>query len=252
MNYFESITDCCHYLLNNFPAAKQCKDYIDIRLNSGSQTSFKLGYFPPANYIDALIMEIGEEPLYKAELILKFEVSDSLCPRTVNRLFFEHHPLIMPYRDVYGKIIGLMGRTLLSEDERKKSDIAKYKNTTFKKGNNLFGLFESKKNIIENDSVFIVEGQFDVIKAHEIGLKNVVALGSANMTMQQFTLISRYTRNIKLLLDNDDAGEKGRSLIMQKFGQHANIKNFYLQQTVKDLDECLSLTPEMPYFIVKN
>ena len=47
--------------------------------------------------------------------------------------------LVMPYRDVYGRIIGIVGRSILSDNERKNKNIAKYKNTHFAKRSNLFG-----------------------------------------------------------------------------------------------------------------
>jgi DNA primase len=47
----------------------------------------------------------------------------------------------------------------------------------------------------------------------------------------------RYTNNIVLLLDNDEAGEKGRNLIINKFGKFANIQNMYIPPSYKDIDE---------------
>jgi len=124
--------------------------------------------------------------------------------------------------------------------------IPKYKNTSetnaFKKGNLLFGLYENKQSIIEKDCVYIVEGQFDVIKAVEKGFTNIVALGNSHMTSYQFSVISRYTDNIFLLLDNDEAGEKGRKRIVEKFGKLANIQNFYLPESYKDIDEYFTKT----------
>lgn len=57
------------------------------------------------------------------------------------------------------------------------------------------------------------------------------------MTSYQFSVISRYTDNIYLLLDNDEAGVKGRRTIRKKFGDFANIQNFYLPKEYKDIDE---------------
>ena len=74
----------------------------------------------------------------------------------------------------------------------------------------------------------------------EGGIKNIVALGGSNMTHYQFSIINRYTNNIFLLLDNDEAGEKGRKRIIELFGKHANIRNFYVPEPYKDIDEFLS------------
>jgi DNA primase len=102
-------------------------------------------------------------------------------------------------------------------------------------------LYENKQHILEQNCVYVVEGQFDVIKAVEKGFKNIVALGGANMSPYQFSVISRYTDNIFLLLDNDQAGEKGRKLAVNAFGKLANIRNLFLPKPFKDIDEALTM-----------
>ena len=83
----------------------------------------------------------------------------------------------MPFRDPYGKVAALVGRSLLSEKERTEKKLPKYKNTKpFLKGHNVFGLYENKQTILDKNSVYVVEGQFDVIKAVEKGLKILLLL----------------------------------------------------------------------------
>jgi DNA primase catalytic core len=249
----ESIVDSCSFLLNNFPEAQECKDYLNLRLNRESQEKFQFGFFPKTSDLSAIITLVGEDILKETKLFYTKEIEDSLAPRSLNFSFFEHYPLILPYKDAYGQIVALVGRTILSETERKKLGIPKYKNTVFQKRNHVFGLYESKRNILEQDCVYVVEGQFDVIKAIEAGFKNIVGLGNSNMTYYQFSIISRYTNNIFLLLDNDDAGEKGRKRIMELFGKYANIRNFYLPEPYKDIDEYLSNNSrESLSFVVKD
>jgi DNA primase catalytic core len=234
------VSESCHYLLYNFPEAKSSKDYLDSRLSQESQDKFEFGYYPGVSNIKALTSMIGENSLKDLELIYTNNVEDAISPRKIDHSYFENYPVIMPYKDCYGKVVGLVGRTLLSEDERKILKIPKYKNTEFKKGNHVFGLFEAKESILKHDCVFIVEGQFDVIKAHENGFTNIVALGNSNMTPYQFALICRYTNNIYLLLDNDEAGKKGRTRVMSKFSSYANIKNYYIPEQYIDIDNYLS------------
>lgn len=252
MKLLEDIADSCHFLLNNFPEAKEYRNYLDSRLNEESQKKFKIGYFPDSNYIDILIREFGEEALTKLELIRKWNFTDSLGYSQKNKSFFEDHPLIFPYRNACGEIVGFIGRTLLPEEERKQKKLIKYKNTDFKKGNCLFGLYEAKSSILEDDCVYIVEGQFDVIKAHEVGFKNVVALGNSIMTPFQFALICRYTKNINLLLDNDQAGDKGRKIVKDKYAKLANIRDFFVPEPYKDLDEYIKENPGRPILRIKK
>jgi DNA primase len=247
------IIEACKYLLNNYPEAQACKEYLNARINSNSQELFEFGYFPNIENIAVLTSLVGNDILNDNSLFYSKEIQDSLFPRKINFSFFEHHPLIMPYKDVYGNVVGIVGRSLLSEKERKQNKISKYTNTNFTKSRHLFGLYENKRHILDKGCAFIVEGQFDTIKAVECGFNNVVSLGSAGMSDYQVSLISRYTNNLCLLLDNDEAGEKGRKRIIDKFGKHVNIHNFYITESYKDVDEYLSNNScEELSFIVKS
>jgi DNA primase catalytic core len=237
---FEQIIQSCRFLLENFPEARSCQEYLDTRISKESQELFQFGYFPDSNNLSALSSLIDENILKEEKLIYSKNIEDCLFPRKANFGYFDKHPLIMIYRDAYGKIIALIGRSLLSEEERRLQKIPKYKNTVFLKGHHVFGLYENKASIIENDCVYVVEGQIDVIKAMERGIKNIVALGNSYMTPYQFSVITRYTNNIVLLLDNDEAGLKGRSRIVDKYGKLANITHLYIPESYKDIDEYLS------------
>jgi len=244
----DKIVESCRYLLTHFPDAEDCRNYLDSRLTEQSQSLFQFGYFPNIQKIQVLLDMVGEDCLRQSKLLYSRDIADSLGPRSLNFCYFENHPLILPFRDTYGNVVALIGRTVLSEFEWKALEIPKYKNTAetnqFKKGNLLFGLYENKNSIIDQNCVYIVEGQFDVIKSVEKGFTNIVALGNSHMTSYQFSVISRYTDNIYLLLDNDEAGRKGRKRIVEKFGKLANIQNFYLPEGFKDIDEYFTKSGE--------
>jgi DNA primase catalytic core len=237
---FEDLIEASSFLLHNYPGAKQCREYLNSRLSGESQNIYKFGYFPDNDNMAALTSIIGNEMLSSLNLEYSRSIEDSMSFREIRISYFNDYPIIMPFKDTYGSIVAIVGRTLLSEEDRKMKKIPKYKNTKFTKGNYLFGLYENKKEIINKDSVYIVEGQFDVIKANEKGLKNIVALGNNNITPYQFSVITRYTNNIFLLLDNDEAGMKGRKSIVDKYSGFANIRNFYLSDQYKDIDEFFS------------
>lgn len=240
MSTFDKITKIASDLLYSSDLASECRNYLSSRLNEEAQKIFNFGFFPPFEYLSLLSSYVSLEELQELSLLYLRDAATSEGIMHYNHGYFDLHPLIMPYRNCYGEIIGLVGRTFLSEEERKELGIAKYKNTQFVKGNHLFGLFEGKEEIIRKGFVYIVEGQFDAIKAYEQGIRNVVALGSANMTGVQFTLISRYTNDIRLLLDNDSAGTIGRERIIKKFGRCGkSVRNVFLPSGYKDLDEFL-------------
>lgn len=241
---YDKIIDSCRFLLHNFPEARETKAYLDSRLSPESQELFQFGYFPGISNLKVLTDLIGEDSLREADLYYTKTIEDSLFPRTISFPYFEDYPLVMPFKDVYGNNVAMVGRTLLDDAERSLRKIPKYKNTknnqNFRKGQCLFGFFESKQSIIEQNLVYVVEGQMDVIKAMEKGFTNIVALGTNNMTSYQFSVISRYTDNIILLLDNDDGGAKGRKNIVNKFGKLANIQDFYIPERFKDIDEYIT------------
>lgn len=252
----DKIVESCRYLLENYPEAQTTKDYLNSRLSQESQELFGFGYFPSGPNLSVLMDMVGEEVLLEDELLYYKTIEDSMGPRRYPACYFEHHPLILPFRNAYGEVVGLVGRSLLSDEERSAEKIVKYKNTKeskfFKKGNLCFGLYENKKHIIDQNCVYVVEGQFDVIKAVEKGFRNIVGLGTNSMSAYQFSVISRYTDNIFLLLDNDEGGDKGRKRIIDKFGKFANIQNFYLPSPYKDIDEYLTKTgEESVFFVVK-
>jgi DNA primase len=256
----EQIVQSCQFLLHQYPEAKDVKNYLDSRLSQESQDKWGFGYFPDVNNLQSLIDLVGEDLLVKSKVLVTGCIEDSWMPRKVFRNYFQDYPLVMPYRNAYGQVVGLVGRSLLGERELKEKKIAKYKNTRetmeFKKGNLLFGLFENKKNILEKRCVYMVEGQIDVIKAGEIGLYNVVGLGTSSLTSWAFSVITRYTDNIFLLLDNDEAGQTGRERIVRKYGCLANIHNFYVPEEYKDVDEYISKEKITNYtqmdFVVKD
>lgn len=250
------IVESCQFLLKNYPEAREVRDYLNNRITSKSQDRFRFGYFPNMNNVGVLTDLVGEQELMDMELLYYRYIEDSLFPRRFKFCYFENHPLVIPYRDAYGNVVGVICRSLLTDSELKEKKQSKYKNTKFEKGYCVFGLYENKQHILDKNCVYVVEGQFDAIKAMEIGFKNIVALGNNNMTSYQFSVISRYTDNIILLLDNDEAGETGRGRAVDKFGQLASIRNFYIPESFKDIDEYITKEGIGNYadlsFVVRN
>lgn len=238
-NILDEIVSSCRYLLNNSPEGEEYLTYLNGRLTSEMQEKFAFGFFPGAKNLKLLTAFVSEDKLKQAGLLYDYIMRDSVSARVIHTCYFEDNQLIMPYKDVYGKVVGLVGRTLLNDEARTEQGVSKYKNTDLKKGKHVFGLYEAKQSILEKDFVYVVEGQFDVIKAMEKGIYNIVALGNATMSMYQLSLICRYTKNIYLLLDNDEAGEKGRKRTMKEFNDAANLSNVYLPFGYKDIDEYL-------------
>ena len=235
MSRLECIINACQELLLSFEPAGEVQDYLDKRIPRDAQKKWGFGYFPPNQHLEALISIVGVVPLKEHNMIYNKITPEGLVLSSI----MKDHNMVMPYRDQYSGAIGIVGRTILSENERSKINLEKYKNTHFKKGKYLFGLDEAKYSIIKNNVCIVVEGQIDCITAHDKGIQNVVAIGSSNLTFDQFALLHRYTNNIILLLDEDNAGQSGEDKIMKDFGSYASIRRAHLPMGVKDLDEYL-------------
>jgi DNA primase len=235
MNSLETIITACQDLLATFEPAQQVQEYLDKRLSREAQETWRFGYFPPNEHLNVLSSIVGEEALQKNDLIYDRRMAEGSkrCSTMAK------HNMVLPYCDQYGEVIGIVGRTILSEEERKRREIAKYKNTHFSKGKYLFGLDKAKSAIVREGEAVVVEGQFDTIFAHSKGICNVVAIGASNLTFEQFALLYRYTDNVVMLLDDDKAGVAGAEKAVKDFGEIANVRRGSLPAGVKDLDEYL-------------
>ena len=114
---------------------------------------------------------------------------------------------IFPWLSVSGKVVAFGGRVL---DTRTKGVSQKYVNSPdseiYHKERELYGLYQAKKAIAKEDCVYMVEGYTDVISMHQCGIENVVANSGTALSIHQIRLLHRFTSNIVLLYDGDDAG----------------------------------------------
>ena len=115
--------------------------------------------------------------------------------------------VMFPWHTVGGKVAGFGGRVL---DAATKGVAVKYQNSPessiYSKRRELYGLFQAKQAIVKMDQVYMVEGYTDVISMHQCGIENVVANSGTALTKEQIHLLHRFTNNITLLYDGDDAG----------------------------------------------
>lgn len=113
--------------------------------------------------------------------------------------------LMFPINNLSGKVVAFGGRILTNNTKQ-----AKYINTPetpiYTKGNLLYGIYQAKDAIRRNDACYLVEGYTDVLALYQAGISNVVASSGTALTKEQVKLISRFTRNIILIYDGDQAG----------------------------------------------
>ena len=115
--------------------------------------------------------------------------------------------VIFPWIGVGGKVTAFGGRLL---DARTKGVAQKYVNSpdsvVYHKDHELYGIYQAKKAMSKEDCVYMVEGYTDVISMHQCGIENVVANSGTALSVHQIRLLHRFTQNVVLLYDGDEAG----------------------------------------------
>ena len=165
--------------------------------NSFTNTAIKNGYSP--KYLAKTGMSILSNRYVEGNEIKGSDLFD----RYAGRVMF-------PIHDDGGRVVAFGGRTLTKDKK-----IAKYINSPeteiYNKSKILYGLWLGKKTIQEKDTCFLVEGYMDVIAMHQAGIENVVASSGTSLTVDQIKSIHRFTKNIVVLYDGDEAGQKASS-----------------------------------------
>lgn len=236
---YQKVQEVCKELLKTHPLAAKAREYLSARVSSDNQEKFDFGYFPDDDNLEPLLEKIPERNLKALGLIYPYHVQNGDYRIYVNKSLLNQHNLTMPYRDIYGNIKALVGRTILPEDQRKIQKLQKYKYTRFSKSLHLFGLYQAKEAILQKKSIILVEGQFDCITCHEYGIHNVVALGGSSLSKRQFQLLNRYADKIYLLLDKDLEGQKAVSRIVNKYSKQTLVEPLEIPGGYKDVDEYL-------------
>ena len=167
--------------------------YLEERgIDRATAEKFLLGYAPRG-----YLKELKDFPKEALEAL-------GLVNRSGKEFFAER--LIIPIFNHSGKVVAFAGRAL------KEGASPKYINSpessTFKKGSLLYGFYQSKEEVLKRREVIVVEGYFDVISLHRIGVKRAVAPMGTSLTENHGRFIKRYCQKPLLLFDGDSAGRK--------------------------------------------
>lgn len=219
------LVDICHLNLKN---SKQCISYLynERGLNEDIVSKYKIGYFP--QNVSTLTKFISPSVLQKINIIDYSEASR----------FSEFFYLIFPVFSEYGDPVGIGGRTLLKEEQRNVLGLPKYKNSSFKKANYLFGLNNSRSSILKEQNVYVVEGYFDHISLDSNGIRNSVAICGTAFSKNHLLKLARYTSKITFVLDRDDGGENSMKRIYSKYSNLGlKLRFLMLPDNIKDVDE---------------
>ena len=215
------------------PVGRQALEYALGRgMSKAILTTFGVGYAPDS--WDSLVKAMRakgytEEELKDSGLVTVSQKNGNIFDRFRDRLMF-------PIIDVRGNVIAFGGRTVKSD-----KDTAKYLNSPetiiFNKRKNLFGMNLAKKTKREN--FILVEGNIDVVALHQYGFDNAVASLGTSLTEEQAALLTRYTDQVVLIYDGDQAGQNAtrRAIpILEKAGLQVKVLTM---RDAKDPDEFL-------------
>ena len=196
------------------------KYFVDTLWNTDEGKSVGLEYFRERGFLNPIIerFHLGYSPAeweafttyaknngYDSEFLEKVGFSI----KRQNGAYYDrfHGRVMFPIHNLTGKVIGFGGRILSSDPEKK---LAKYQNSPeseiYQKKETLYGIYFAKSAIVNKDECILVEGYFDVLRMHQIGIENVVASSGTSLTIEQIRLVKRYTKNITMLYDGDAAG----------------------------------------------
>ena len=176
--------------------------FLERGFRDASIEKFQLGY---AREDKSAFTKAALDKGYKLDYLVK----TGLTIQKENDYRFDrfHGRVIFPIHSLSGQIIGFAGRILKTDDKT-----AKYINSpeseVYHKSQVLYGLFFAKLTLSKLDKCYLVEGYTDVISMFQAGIENVVASSGTSLTVEQIRLLKRFTKNITVLYDGDEAGIK--------------------------------------------
>ncbi len=162
---------------------------------------FEVGYsFEKRDAFTKKALEEGFKPDFLVKTGLSIQHEDRYFDRFSGRVMFPIHSLS-------GQVLGFGGRVLKTD-----AKTAKYLNSPeseiYHKSRILYGMYQARKTITQDDKCYMVEGYTDVMSMHEAGVFNVVASSGTSLTQEQIRLVKRFTPNMTILYDGDAAGIK--------------------------------------------
>lgn len=194
-----------NYLQGNVVAKKYL---LDRGITEQSIKDFRIGFAPNdwrVLYTKLHAAGYSDEEIISSGLCIKHEKDGEM------RIYDRFRSRIMfPTMNAGGKVVAFSGRIIGPEEG--KDGVAKYVNSPetpmYHKSSILFGYDKAKQEIAKKKKIIVVEGQVDVVMAHQAGTKNTVAISGTSFTPEHISIIKRFADTITLALDTDKAGYK--------------------------------------------
>lgn len=162
---------------------------------------FEVGYSPDGK---TPFTEVAQKQGYKMEFLEKTGLTivrdDWKRDRFAGRVMF-------PIHNLAGRVIAFGGR-ILKDDPKAAKYLNSPESEIYHKSKVLYGIFQAKREMARADKCYLVEGYTDVLSMHQAGITNVVASSGTALTPEQIRLVKRFTTNITIIYDGDEAGIK--------------------------------------------
>ncbi|MBP6281306.1 MAG: DNA primase [Leptotrichiaceae bacterium] len=233
--YYEIMREAQSYFSVSINNSEEALKYMNNRdFSIEDIRKFEIGF--SLNKWDGLLNYLNEK---------KYDTNDlielGLVRKNENGNIFDYYRnrIIFPIYNDSMKLVGFGGRTI-----EKDSSIPKYVNSPdskiFKKGKELFGLYNKGENIRKKGLAILMEGYLDVLTAHKYGFNNSIASLGTSFTNEQAELLKKYTQNVIIAYDNDDAGTEAIIKVANILKRNDfNIRCLTIENEVKDPDEYL-------------
>ncbi len=248
------------YFFNKFliemDVAKGARKYLSDRgLNEDTLSLWQIGYAP--DQWDLLLKYLlkkgfGVEDIVLSGLAIKKDGANAISGKGYYDRF--RGRIMFPIWDIHGNVVGFTGRILVEGEHTGGKYINTPQTLVYDKSRVIFGLDKARMEIRKKDRIVLVEGQMDVIACFQAGMKNVVASSGTALTEDQVRILKRYSSNIHMAFDMDDAGikaaKRGIDICLE---QGMNIKIIQIPTgSGKDADECIKKDKKVWFEAVEN
>ena len=229
------LADYYNYILLNTKEAEEALNYLlDRGLSIEVIKHFNLGYAPRDNNIALNFFNSNQ-------INLDLMVEAGLLGKNENGIYYDvfKDRVMFPIKNNQNQVVAFSGRTMSMD-----KSVAKYYNThetkIFEKRTVLYNFSDARSFIAKENEVILCEGYMDVVKAHQNGIKNAVALMGTNIDNNKLKEILSLVKKVTLSLDNDEAGSKAQIEIGNRIIQSTDNVYKLKFSGAKDLDEFLS------------
>ena len=242
------LADYYNYILLNTKEAEDSLKYLlDRGLSEDVIKHFNLGYAPRDNNIALNFFNSNK-------INLDLMVEAGLLGKNDNGDYYDvfKDRVMFPIKNNQNQVVAFSGRTMSTD-----KSVPKYYNThetkIFEKRTVLYNYSDARSFIAKENEVILCEGYMDVIKAHQNGMKNAVALMGTNIDNNKLKEVLSLVKKITLSLDNDEAGSKAQIEIGNRIIQTTDNVYKLKFSGAKDLDEFLTeKNTKNPDFDVEN